>query len=83
MYLRIVKEPIRLKPRKVGVILAALGFKNRFRTARGWMLSFEHSDRVRAHRLVRAYGIDNGLGVTKPGLNQDCELRKDLLPAGA
>ena len=80
LYFKKISEHSRLKPRKVGAILTALGFTKRLRTARGWMVILEHSDRVRAHQLVRAYGIDSYFDVAAaPGFNHNCEGCKDLM----
>ncbi len=62
-------ERFRLSPRKVGAVMATLGFGWKKRTNIGWTILLERTDQVRVHKLVNSHGMD---------LNIERFLRADL-----
>ena len=61
-------EPARLNGRKVGDILTSLGLMTRSRTNRGYVLWLGRADRLRIHKMVRDYAIDD------TARSQDCDI---------
>ncbi len=62
-------ERFRLSPRKVGAVMAILGFSWKRRTNIGWMIILDRADQVRVHKLVKSHGMD---------LNLDRFIKADL-----
>jgi hypothetical protein len=56
--LRTAGQPLCLQPRKVGAVLATLGFWRRERTNAGWNIILDRADQERVHKLVGSHGID-------------------------
>jgi hypothetical protein len=62
-------ERFRLSPRKVGAVMATLGFGWKRRTNIGWTILLDRAEQVRVHKLVDSHGMD---------LNLDRFIRADL-----
>jgi hypothetical protein len=62
-------ERFRLSPRKVGAVMATLGFGWKRRTNIGWTIHLDWADQVGVHKLVNRHGMD---------LNIERFLRADL-----
>jgi len=63
-------ERFRLPPRKVGSVLTSIGFSERKRTNKGWILQLNLQDAEKVHDLVVRYGID-GFGELFASRNEE------------
>jgi hypothetical protein len=72
-------ERLHLSPRKVGAVLATLGFAKR-RINIGWLIVLERADQVRVHKLVNTHGIDINIEPFLKADLRDCPLCKGDSP---
>jgi len=71
-------ERFRLSPRKVGAVMAILGFCWKIRTNIGWVIVLHRADQVRVHKLVKTHGMDLNLDrFIKAADLRECLLCKD------
>jgi hypothetical protein len=73
-------ERFRLSPRKVGAVMATLGFGWKKRTNRGWTILLERADQVRVHKLVDSHGMDLNIDRSLKVDFRDCPLCKGDSP---
>lgn len=67
-------ERFRLSHRKVGAVMATLGFGWKRRTNTGWMILLDRAEQVRVHKLVNSHGMDLSLDRFLKADWRDCPL---------
>ena len=76
-------ERFRATPRGIGAALSSLGFIDRKRTNRGWVVWLDRPMRKSIHQLADAYGFDSRIALPTSERREHCEFCVELAPTAS